>query len=54
MGLLDWLYGKDRPPTVTSADMQAKMQALADEANRMAAELEKAKTGGEAPRRTKK
>jgi hypothetical protein len=44
MGLLDWLYGKDRPPAVTAADMQAKMQALADEANRKAAEMEKADT----------
>jgi len=44
MGLLDWLYGKDRPPAVTAADMDAKMKALAAEANRKAAELEKADT----------
>ena len=41
MGLLDWLYGKDRPPAVSAADMQAKMQALADDANRKASEMEK-------------
>jgi hypothetical protein len=40
--LLDWLYGKNRPPAVTAADMQAKMQALADDANRKAAEMDKA------------
>jgi len=42
MGLLDLLYGKDRPPAVTAADMEAKMKALAADANRKAAELEKA------------
>jgi hypothetical protein len=41
--LLDLLYGKDRPPAATSADMDAKMQALADEANRKVAEMEKAR-----------
>ena len=42
MGLLDLLYGKDRPPAVTAADMEGKMKALADEANRKVAELEAA------------
>jgi hypothetical protein len=42
MGLLDLLYGKDRPPAVTAADMEAKMKALAADANRTAAQLEKA------------
>ena len=42
MGLLDWIYGKDRPPAVTAADMDARMKALAADANRKAAELEKA------------
>jgi len=41
MGLLDWLYGKDGPPAVSAADMQAKMHTLADDANRKAAEMEK-------------
>ena len=41
MNLLDLLYGKNRPPAVSAADMQAKMQALADDANRKAAEMEK-------------
>jgi hypothetical protein len=39
MGLiLDFIYVKDRPPTVTAADMDAKMKALAEEANRKVAE----------------
>jgi hypothetical protein len=42
MGLLDLLYGKNRPQAVTAADMDAKMKALAADANRKAAELEKA------------
>jgi hypothetical protein len=42
MGLLDLLYGKNRPPAVTAADMDAKMKALAADANRKAAEMEKA------------
>ena len=42
MGLLDLIYGKNRPPAVTAADMDAKMKALADQANRKVAELEKA------------
>jgi hypothetical protein len=42
MGLLAWLYGKDRPPAVTAADMDAKMRALAEEGNRKVAETEKA------------
>ena len=42
MSLLDWIYGKDRPPAVTSADMEARMKALAEDANRKVAELEKA------------
>jgi hypothetical protein len=41
--LLDLLYGKDRPPAATSADMDAKMRTLADEANRKVAEMEKAR-----------
>jgi hypothetical protein len=41
VNLLDLLYGKNRPPAVSAADMQAKMQALADDANRKAAEMEK-------------
>ena len=41
MGLLDWLYGNDRPPAVSAADMQAKIQALADDANRKASEMKK-------------
>jgi hypothetical protein len=41
MGLLDWLYGNDRPPAVSAADMQAKLQTLANDANRKAAEMEK-------------
>ena len=40
--LLDWIYGKDRPPVVTAADMSAKMQKLAEEANRKVAELAEA------------
>ena len=40
MGLLDLLYGKDRPPATSSGEMQAKMLALAEEANRKAAELD--------------
>jgi len=43
MGLLDWIYGKDRPPAVTAADMDARMKALAADANRKAAELEAAR-----------
>jgi hypothetical protein len=42
---LDLLYGKDRPPSVSSGDMQAKMLALAEEANRKAAELEEREGG---------
>ena len=42
MSLLDFIYGKDRPPAVTAADMEAKMKALAAEANRKVAELDKA------------
>lgn len=42
MSLLDWIYGKDRPPAVTSADMDARMKALADDANRKTEALEKA------------
>ena len=41
MGLLDLLYGKNRPPAVTAADMEAKMRALAEAANRKVAEMEK-------------
>ena len=41
MGLLDLLYGKNRPPAVTAADTDAKMKALAEEANRKVAALEK-------------
>jgi hypothetical protein len=37
--ILDFLYGKDRPPTVTSADMDARMKALAEEANRKVADM---------------
>ena len=51
MGLLDWLYGRDRPPAISAADMQAKMQALADDANRKAAEIEKADLAARAHRR---
>jgi hypothetical protein len=43
MGLLDWIYGKDRPPAVTAADTEARMKTLADEANRKVAELEAAR-----------
>jgi hypothetical protein len=42
MSLLDFIYGKDRPPAVTAAEMEARMKALAAEANRKVAELEKA------------
>lgn len=40
--LLDLIYGKDRPPAVTAADMAAKMQKVAEDANRKVAELEAA------------
>jgi hypothetical protein len=40
--LLDLIYGKDRPPAVTSAEMEARMKALADDANRKVAEMERA------------
>jgi hypothetical protein len=40
--LLDLIYGKNRPPAVSAADLDAKMKALADQANRKVAELEKA------------
>jgi hypothetical protein len=42
MGLLDWIYGKDRPPAVTAAETEARMRALAEETNRKVAEMEKA------------
>jgi hypothetical protein len=41
--LLDFLYGKNRPPAITSADMAEKMRALAEEANRKVAEIEEAR-----------
>jgi hypothetical protein len=52
MGLLDWLYGKDRPAALSAADMHAKMQVLADTANRKAAEMAKADVAARANRRT--
>jgi hypothetical protein len=42
MGLLDLIYAKNRPPAVSAADLDAKMKALADQASRKVAELEKA------------
>ena len=42
MNLLDLIYGKNRPPAVTAAEMEARMKALADDANRKVAELERA------------
>jgi len=42
MGLLDLIYGKNRPQAVSAADLDAKMKALADQASRKVAELEKA------------
>lgn len=42
MGLLDWIYGKDRPAAVTAAETDARMRALAEETNRKVAQLEAA------------
>ena len=42
MSLLDLIYGKDRPPAVTAADMEVRMKKLAEDANRKVAELERA------------